>query len=97
MNVILYKYSCPRWYGNINGIKNISIDNNSEADEIKKQLTEIENKNSGSKTCKIDLLQKYELSVKNIYNYSGITSIPINNIKNLNKTISIDNLPSCEK
>lgn len=90
MNVILYKYSCPRWYGTYSGIKNISIGDGASDEEIKKQLTEIENKNSGSRSCGIDLLQKYELSINNIQNYSGITTIPINNIKDLNKKIYRD-------
>lgn len=84
MNVTLYKYSCPRWYGTYSGLKNISTDTELSDDTLTNNLTEIENNNTGSKTCKIDLLQKYELTIKNVHNYQGITTIPIQNIKDYN-------------
>jgi len=88
MNVILYKYSCPRWYGNLSGLKNISIDKELNDETLTDNLTKIENINTGSKTCKIDLIQKYELIINNVLNYQGINTIPVNNIKdfNLDKT-----------
>tara|TARA_B110000211_G_C13948777_1_gene495141 strand:- start:276 stop:548 length:273 start_codon:yes stop_codon:yes gene_type:complete len=88
MNVILYKYSCPRWYGNLSGLKNISIDKELNDETLTDSLTKIENINTGSKTCKIDLIQKYELIINNVLNYQGINTIPVNNIKdfNLDKT-----------
>ena len=81
MDVILYKYDCPRWYGILSGIKNISTENDISDEVLTANLTQIENNNTGSKSCKIDLLQKYELTIKNVHNYQGITTIPINNIK----------------
>ena len=77
MDVVLYRYSCPRWYSIISGVKNISIENNTDPDELIKTLETLENKNSGSKSCKIDLLQKYKLTITNVENYSGITTIPV--------------------
>lgn len=84
MNVILYKFSCARWYGTHTGLKNISTDSELSDDKLTNTLTKIENNNTGSKTCKIDLLQKYELAIKNVHNYQGLTTIPINNIKDYN-------------
>lgn len=84
MNVILYKYSCPRWYGNLSGLKNISIDKELSDDTLTSNLTKIENINTGSKTCKIDLIQKYELIINNVHNYQGISTIPVHNIKDFN-------------
>lgn len=82
MDVVLYKYTCPRWYANLTGIKNISnTEDDLDDEKLIHRLTKIENMKSGSKTCKIDLLQKYELTIKNVYNYRGITTIPVNDIK----------------
>ena len=81
MDFILYKYSCSRWYGLHAGIKNIAISKSTDSDLIKK-LESIENIASGSTSCKIDLLQKYELTIKNVKNYAGITTIPVNVINN---------------
>ena len=88
MEVYLYNYSCPRWYGNLSGLKNISIDKELNDETLTDSLTKIENINTGSKTCKIDLIQKYELIINNVLNYQGINTIPVNNIKdfNLDKT-----------
>jgi hypothetical protein len=77
MDVILYRYSCPRWYGTVKGIRNISIENKEDSQELINNLENLENTYSGSKTCKIDLLQKYRLSITNVENYSGITTIPV--------------------
>lgn len=81
MDFVLYKYSCPRWYGLHSGIKNIAISKTKDSDLIK-NLESIENIASGSGACKIDLLQKYELTIKNVKNYAGITTIPVSVINN---------------
>ena len=78
MDVILYKYSCPRWFGTYNGIKNIAIDEDIKKGDLTKELEKIENRKTGSKTCKVELLQKYTLSIQNIENYAGIATIPVN-------------------
>ena len=84
MNVILYKYSCPRWYGTLTGLKNISTDKDLDDYKLTNDITKIENINTGSKTCKIDLIQKYELIINNVHNYQGISTIPVNNINDFN-------------
>ena len=52
--------------------------------DLTNNLTEIENTTTGSKTCKIDLIQKYELIINNVHNYSGISTIPVHNIDDFN-------------
>lgn len=81
MNVYLYKYSCPRWYGTHTGIKNIAS-THTNIDDIVAETTQLENDKSGSVACKIDLLQKYELSIVNITNFAALTSIPMNVVDN---------------
>ena len=84
MNVTLYKYSCPRWWGTLTGLKNVST--NKEISDVKltNDLTKIENINTGSKSCKIDLIQKYELLINNVHNYSGLSTIPVNDLGDFN-------------
>lgn len=81
MDFILYKYSCPRWYTTYSGVKNIKLQATNEKELVEK-LTSIENSYYGSQSCKIDLLQKYELSIRNVKNYAGITTIPVNVVNN---------------
>ena len=76
MNYTLYsyKYKCPRWYGYEKGVKNIFIKNLDDSN-IKEIATNEANEITGSKNCNIDLLNKFEISIKSIETYPSLTGI----------------------
>ena len=83
MNFTLYSYyySCPRWYGNQKGFNNIFVE--SDEDEItanKLAKTEMELK-TGSKTCDIKLLNKFDMVIKSSKTYSSLTGLDIQKIR----------------
>ena len=69
-----YKYTCPRWYGYEKGVKNIYIKKDSDVN-IKKLLFLEANKITGSKSCDISLLNKFEVSIKSVKTYPALTGI----------------------
>ena len=72
----MYKYKCPRWWGNAIGVGNIYSPDGSSEKEVIKTATENSNQYTGSQTCDIYLLQQFELNIKLVKNYAGLTSIP---------------------
>lgn len=71
-----YKYNCPRWYANIEGISNIYVKKDTKKD-IKKIAIKKANELSGSKSCNISLLNKFEVSIKSIETYPPLTGIDL--------------------
>ena len=83
MNFTLYSYyyNCPRWYGNQKGFNNIFVE--SDEDEItaeKMARTEMEYK-TGSKTCDIKFLNKFDMVINSSKTYSSLTGLDIQKIK----------------
>ena len=76
MEVYLYNYSCPRWYGTYTGLRNLNIDVKGKTEEEVLHIAKkIENSNSGSDNCSISLIQKYKLHITNVKNYAALTCI----------------------
>ena len=75
MSIYLYKYNCPRWWGYSNGVSNIYSSKDNSEEEVIKKATKNSNKMTGSKSCDIYLLQQFELNIKLVKNYAGLTSI----------------------
>jgi len=71
-----YKFSCPRWYGDVEGVNNIYVKKDTKKD-IKKIAIKESNQLSGSKTCSISLLNKFEVSIKSIETYPSLTGIDL--------------------
>ena len=87
MNIFMYKYTCPRWYGYHSGVENLVVSENiSDEKAHMLALNNVSNK-SGSDSCKVYLLQQFQYSIKSVQNYPGMASIPnfVNNINNLSK------------
>ena len=36
MDVYLYSYNCPRWYGTVSGLRNFTTDENTSKEEVVK-------------------------------------------------------------
>jgi hypothetical protein len=80
LDVYLYKYNCPRWYGNVSGLRNIVVDNTILKTVSEDKILEIakhnSNKYTGSKTCDVYLLQKFNTSIRPVKSYSSLSTIP---------------------
>lgn len=76
LDVYLYKYNCPRWYGIVSGLKNIVVDNEVTEDKILEIAKQNSNQYTGSKTCDVYLLQKFNTCIKPIKSYSSLSTIP---------------------
>ena len=78
MDMYMYTYNCKRWYGNVNGFKNLHVNTNIEDEkDVIKLAKKDANKFTGSKTCDVSLLQKFHVNIKPIKNYAALTSIPV--------------------
>lgn len=81
MNAYLFKYSCPRWYGILEGVQNIYSEKESVEDNTIKQemLKSVSNK-TGSQSCNVELLLKYKIIIEAKETCKGITEIPFHKI-----------------
>ena len=76
MDIYMYKYSCPRWWGLSQGLRNMNPGNVTSEDKITEMAKNDANNYTGSKTCDISLLQKFHITMQSVKNYAAITSIP---------------------
>jgi len=82
MNIYMYKYKCPRWYGIESGLRNVYLDETLNEGDIQQTAEKDANNYTGSKTCSISLLQQFHMTIKPIKNYAALTSIPVSVFKN---------------
>ena len=73
----MYKYTCPRWYGMVTGVGNIYSPPDTDENKVIDAAVRTANSLSGSKTCKVHLLQQFELVIKSVKNHAGLASIPV--------------------
>ena len=78
----MYKYACPRWWGTMEGLRNMNAESGLDEKEVIKIAGLDANKYTGSKSCDISLLQKFHVSITPIKNYAALTSIPFSVPKN---------------
>jgi hypothetical protein len=79
MNTYLFKYSCPRWYGVLEGVQNLYSEKEGITDDIiNQEMLKSASKISGSQSCKVELLLKYKISIESTQPCKGITEIPFN-------------------
>ena len=76
-NLITYTYlfNCQRWWGTVTGVRNLAH-NGEEADVIK-TATEIAETLTGSQTCEVSLLQKFQMSVQLSEPYAALVQFPL--------------------
>lgn len=75
MDFYMYKSSCPRWYGIDKDIRHIVVPQKTTENEVQEKARTNSNYASGSKTCKIELLQKYFMSIEPKKSYVGLTGL----------------------
>ena len=82
MDIYMYKYACPRWWGTITGLRNMNAEYGLDEKEVIKIAKLDANKYTGSQSCDILLLQKFHVNITPIKNYAALTSIPFSVPKN---------------
>jgi hypothetical protein len=76
MDFYMYKSVCPgRLYGNTIEIKHVVVPPNTEEHVVTELSTKKANSISGSSKCKVQLLQKYLMSIEATKSYVGLTSL----------------------
>jgi hypothetical protein len=75
MDFYMYKSSCPRWYALQNDIRHIVVAKDTKEDDVKEQAKQTANTLTGSKTCNIQLLQKYHMIIQPKKSYAALTHL----------------------
>ena len=93
MDVYMYKYNCPRWWGYSQGLRNMNTGNITSEDEVVELAKQDANNYTGSKSCNISLLQKFHVTMKSVKNYAALTGIPFstptnNSLENTSEIIN---------
>jgi len=71
----MYKSLCPRWYGIENNIRHIVVAKDTTEQNVKQQAKQMANAITGSKTCDIQLIQKYHMIIQPKKSYAALTHL----------------------
>jgi len=71
----MYKSACPRWYGVENDISHIVVTKDTHENNVKEQAQQMANTITGSKTCNIQLIQKYHMIIQPKKSYAALTHL----------------------
>jgi hypothetical protein len=74
----MYSYECKKWFRNVKGIRNYYIDENNDKDIklIENYVLEDIESNTNSKHCKIEILQKFNITIKPLEMYASMVKFP---------------------
>ena len=75
MDFYMYKSSCPRWWAIQNDIRHIVVAKDTKEEEVKEQAKQTANTLTGSKTCNIQLIQKYHMIIQPKKSYAALTHL----------------------
>ena len=75
MDFYMYKSLCPRWYGTENNIRHIVVAKDTSEENVKEQAKQMANSFTGSKTCDIQLIQKYHMIIQPRKSYAALTHL----------------------
>ena len=75
MDFYMYKSSCPRWWAIQNDIRHIVVTKDTKEDDVKEQAKLTANTLTGSKTCNIQLIQKYHMIIQPKKSYAALTHL----------------------
>jgi len=75
MDFYMYKSTCPRWWAIQNDIRHIVVTKDTKEEEVKEQAKQTANTLTGSKTCNIQLIQKYHMIIQPKKSYAALTHL----------------------
>jgi len=87
MDFYMYKSSCPRWWAIQNDIRHIVVAKDTKEEEVKEQAKQTANTLTGSKTCNIQLIQKYHMIIQPKKSYAALTHLTFHG-QNVPNTVS---------
>ncbi len=92
MDFYMYKSTCPRWYGEYTDIRHMVVPEKTNENEVVHRAAMNSNRASGSKACRIELLQKYFMSIEPKKSYVGLTGLQFhgNYVSNADNTVNND-------
>ena len=73
MDFYMYKSACPRWYGWHDNIRHVVVDKDTPEATVISVAKKISNTVTGSKSCHVQLLQKYHMIIKAQKSYPALT------------------------
>jgi hypothetical protein len=74
MDVFTYSFDCQRWYGSVQGVRNIYVEGDVPPEKAAKKDAEFV---SGSKTCDIQLLQRFRMLVSDVETFPAMAAQPL--------------------
>ena len=75
MDFYMYKSSCPRWWAIQNDIRHIVVAKDTKEEDVKEQAKQTANTFTVSKTCDIQLIQKYHMIIQPKKSYAALTHL----------------------
>ena len=75
MDFYMYKSTCPRWYGGYDDIRHVVVDKDTPENEVITVTKKISNNITGSKSCHVQLLQKYHMIIEAKKSYPALTGL----------------------
>ena len=89
MHGYLYHYKCSRWYGEQRGLKNIFVSDQSKENlDVVSLARQDAQKTTGSDTCDVQLLQKFDIVIRPIATYSSLVDEGLEGLSHLQKDLS---------
>lgn len=78
----LYRFNCRRWWGTVSDLQLVHL--TGDAELLPTLLTHAQAV-SGSQTCNVELLQKFELSMKVVETYGSMATLPVTAVEGAKK------------
>ena len=75
MDFYMYKSTCPRWYGWYDNIRHVVVEKDTSEEEVINVTKKISNHVTGSKSCNVQLLQKYHMIIEAQKSYPALTGL----------------------
>ena len=76
-DIYLSRYLCRRWWGQVSALQMMHVPADAE---VLPALQEHAMAASGSQTCSVELLQKFQLSLKVVETYSNLATLPVSRL-----------------
>lgn len=73
----LYRFHCRRWWGTVSDLQLVHL--NGDAELLPALMAHAQTV-SGSQTCNVQLLQKFELSMKAVETYGSMATLPVTSL-----------------
>ena len=78
----LYRFNCRRWWGTVSDLQLVHL--TGDAELLPTLMTHAQAV-SGSQTCNVELLQKFELSMKVVETYGSMATLPVTAVEGAKK------------